>query len=741
MKQPLKLLLLIPHLGGGGAERVIAQLARHLDPSRFTVHLGLIAQDFPGAESLPAAVKVHRLECKRVRWAAPSLLRIVRAIQPDVILSGMAHLNFLILLLRPFMPRRTRILVRQNTTASASATGLLIRAAYRYLYPRADGIVCQSQAMADDLVEGFGILRNKLVVLANPIDIPHEFANSSESSDHWPPDSWPCLLVVGRLSPEKGIDLLLKAMPKIVEKFPRTHAVILGNGPEADSLQRLAGELGLINAMTLAGHRDDVSAAFAGATLFVQPSRYEGMSNALLEAAAAGLPIFATPASQGICDLLKDAPATWVAPAITTDSIAETILQALTVLRSNGAQPRLKHAFLAPYATHTAIAAYTGYLESYAATRQSIHIAMVIPTLDAIGGAERQVILLAKELAARGNRVTIVALSGTGIAIGDELSQAGIAFVSLGMRKAWIDPRGWQRYLRWARRNRPDILHSHLPHGTLFARWARLVAPVRVQIDTLHTSRSGGRVQRLGYRVSAFLNNAVTCVSAVVADSAAGAGIALRQYLKILPNGVPLPRLEPEPGVASDSQGEPFRWIAVGRLAPVKDYPTMLRAFAKLPGASLLQIVGSGPEESVLRSLAIQLKIDHRVDFSGFQSDVFPLLRAADAFVLSSRWEGLPVAVLEAAAAGLPVVVTNGPGTREAMLPGETGILVPVGNSAALAEAMASVMNMPGEQRRAMGTRGRKFVEEQFSLDTVVDRWERFYTELLQSRPRPSRRG
>ena len=203
MKQPLKLLLLIPHLGGGGAERVIAQLARHLDPQRFEIHLVLIAQDFPGAEPLPPTVEVDRLECKRVRWAAPSLLRIVRAIQPDVILSGMAHLNFLILLLRPFLPRHTRILVRQNTTASASAAGLLARAAYRYLYPRADGIICQSQAMADDLAEGFGILRNKLVVLANPIDIPHEFANSSESSDHWPRDSWPRLLVVGRLSPDR----------------------------------------------------------------------------------------------------------------------------------------------------------------------------------------------------------------------------------------------------------------------------------------------------------------------------------------------------------------------------------------------------------------------------------------------------------------------------------------------------------------------------------------------------------
>jgi len=741
MKQPIQLLLLIPHLGGGGAERVIAHLARHLDPLRFTVHLGLIAQDFPGAEALPATVQVHRLHCKRVRAAAPSLLRIVREIQPDIILSGMAHLNFLILLLRPFLPRHIRILVRQNTTASSAATTHGVRLAYRYLYPLADGIVCQSQAMADDLAEGFGVSRNKLAVLANPIDIPASFANCSGKSTLFPQESWPRLIAVGRLSPEKGIDLLLGAMPGVLDEYPRAHVAILGNGPETSSLRHLAVELGVGDAVSLAGHRDDVREGFAAATLFVQPSRYEGMPNALLEAAAAGLPIVATPSSQGVCDLLKGAPGTWLTPAITAESLAEAILQALAALHANEAPQRFNHAFLKPFAKRTAMAAYANYLERFRVPAQRIHIAMLIPTIGAIGGAERQVILLAKELAVRGNRVTIIALSGTGLAVGDELAQAGVAYLSLGMRKAWVDPRGWLRYLRWVGRNRPDILHSHLPHATWFARWVRLFAPVRVEIDTLHTSRAGRQMQRLSYRVSAFLNNVVTCVSASVADSAAGAGIALRQHLKIVPNGVALPGQEPESDPMPNSPAEPFQWIAVGRLAPVKDYPTLLRAFSNLAGAPRLQIVGSGSEESNLRSLATQLKIGSRVHFAGFRGDVYPLLRAADGFALSSRWEGLPVGVLEAAACGLPVVATDGPGTREAMLPGASGLLVPINDSAALAEAMAAVMAMSSEARRAMGHCGRQFVEEHFSLACVVNRWEHLYAELLQTHPRPSRRG
>jgi glycosyltransferase involved in cell wall biosynthesis len=160
-----------------------------------------------------------------------------------------------------------------------------------------------------------------------------------------------------------------------------------------------------------------------------------------------------------------------------------------------------------------------------------------------------------------------------------------------------------------------------------------------------------------------------------------------------------------------------------------------------LAGEPVLEIAGSGPDEAALCGLAAQLKIESRVHFAGFQNDVSILLRNADAFVLSSRWEGLPVGILEAAAFGLPVVATNGAGTREAMLPGESGLLVPVGDSAALAEAMRGMMAMPEKQRKAMGKRGRQLVEERFSLSSVADQWERLYADLLESHLDPARWG
>jgi len=370
-------------------------------------------------------------------------------------------------------------------------------------------------------------------------------------------------------------------------------------------------------------------------------------------------------------------------------------------------------------------------------------IAILVPTIDQIGGAERQILLLSKELSLRGWQVAIVALSGDGAACADALKSAGVSYLSLRMRKAWVDPRGWLRYLKWFSRNRPDIVHAHLPHATWFARCVRPLASVRVLVGTIHTSSTGTTARQLAYRLTNKLTDRVTCVSKSVAAAAIAARMVPEQNLTILPNGVEMPLSVAKRylNLTNASSIQPFHWIAVGRLAPVKDYPTLLRAFAKLSGEPTLQIAGSGPEEHSLRNLASELGIQARVQLLGFQRDVRPLLADADAFVLSSLWEGLPMGVLEAAAAGLPVVATDGSGTREAMRLDETGFVVPGGDIAALSHAMTQMMAMPLDRRLKMGENGRQFVDKHFSLPVIVDQWQNLYAQLLEENPLPSRHG
>jgi glycosyltransferase involved in cell wall biosynthesis len=278
----------------------------------------------------------------------------------------MAHLNFLVLLLKPFFSSSMCILVRQNTTASSAAKNWLSRLPYRCLYPRADAILCQSAAMASDLAANFAIPPSRLKVLANPVNVNAIRAASAPTSVQ-SPGAWPRLLAVGRLAKEKGMDLLLRALHEVRQQHPQVHLTILGTGPEEASLRRLSRELSLETAVSLPGYSKNPADFYAQSTLFVLPSHYEGMPNALLEAAAAGLPLAATPCSAGLCDLLQNAPGTWLAPAISAESLAKAILAALATLASPPL--RFQHAFLAPFEARTAITAYAALIESSARTK------------------------------------------------------------------------------------------------------------------------------------------------------------------------------------------------------------------------------------------------------------------------------------------------------------------------------------------------------------------------------------
>jgi glycosyltransferase involved in cell wall biosynthesis len=371
-------------------------------------------------------------------------------------------------------------------------------------------------------------------------------------------------------------------------------------------------------------------------------------------------------------------------------------------------------------------------------------VAMIIPGIDRIGGAEQQMLLLARGLHARGWRVSVVALSGTGGSLGQRLNAENIAFTSLGMRKGLADPRGWIRFHRWLWRERPNVVHAHLPHAVWLARWSRLAAPIPILVDTVHTSATGGLGRRLGYRGSGWLADSTSAVSQAVADAYLKAGMVREKKLTVLPNGVDVNQWKPD-ALARESMrkklkaGEEFIFLAAGRLEPVKDYPTLLTAMAGLPDAARLVIAGSGPMEDSLLHLAHKLGIASRIEFLGFEPDLRPWMQAADAFVLSSLWEGLPMGVLEAAACGLPTVATDVPGTREAVVDGETGFLAPAGDAPGLRAVMALLMELTREKRHAMGQKARQFIVERLSLEQVLDRWENLYDGLVEAGARPER--
>ena len=363
---------------------------------------------------------------------------------------------------------------------------------------------------------------------------------------------------------------------------------------------------------------------------------------------------------------------------------------------------------------------------------------LFLSTSMGMGGADSQLLSAAKELRARGHEVRIVSLTPLG-PMGLQAREEGLPTESLTMPRGVPDPRGLLRLVRLVRAWRPDVVHSHMVHANLMARAVRLLAPVPALVSTIHNVYEGGRLRMAAYRLTNGLVDHMTIVSQAAYDRFVNDRIVPARLLRLVPNGVDTARFrEVAPGAREEVRrslgiGSRFMWLAVGRFESAKDYPTMVRAFAavraKEPRAELV-LVGRGSLQAETEALVQELGVEG-IRFAGVRSDVPEVMSAADGYVMSSAWEGMPMVLLEAAAAGLPIVSTRVGGNHEVVLQGQTGLLVPPSDPAALAEAMLQVTRLPEAERRRMGERGREHIRTHYDLTRVAERWEGLYREVL----------
>ena len=325
--------------------------------------------------------------------------------------------------------------------------------------------------------------------------------------------------------------------------------------------------------------------------------------------------------------------------------------------------------------------------------------------------------------------------------MGLQARSLGLATDSLEMRRGVPDPRGLARLVRIVRAWKPDVVHSHMVHANLMARALRLLVPVPVLVSTIHNVYEGGPLLMAGYRLTNGLVDHMTIISQAAADRFVGERIVPGRLLTVIANGVDTDRMRnlPPEGRAALRGGmsvgdQQFVWLAVGRFEVAKDYPNMLRAFADVRAReprAVLVIVGQGSLQAEAEALTAELGLREAVRFLGARDDVPAVMSAADGYVMSSAWEGMPMVLLEAAAAGLPIVATAVGGNGEVVRDGESGFLVPARDSEVLRAGMLRLMALPEEQRRAMGERGREHVRANYGLQRVAERWERVYWDAL----------
>lgn len=364
----------------------------------------------------------------------------------------------------------------------------------------------------------------------------------------------------------------------------------------------------------------------------------------------------------------------------------------------------------------------------------------------AIGGAENQVVSLAESLKHRGWQVEVISMLPPEHFV-SRLRDLKIPVSDLGMRRGVPDPRGLVRLVARLRRSRPQVLHCHMVHANILGRLSRIFHRVPVVISTAHSVMEGSKWRDLAYRITDPLVDVLTQVSQAGAQRYVADRISDKSKTIWVPNGVDVTKFRCDAQRRAGLRArlgwdDRFVWLAVGNLREPKDYPNMLSAFREVAiefPKGLLAIAGTGSLEAELRSLSESQATDRRVEFLGSRSDVADLLNAADAYVLSSAWEGTPIALLEAAAAFRPIVATAVGGNADVINSPDIGILVPPRDSAALATAMKKVMALPEQRRHELGRAARTRVEKHYSLDAVSAKWDNIYRQLLSVRAIESR--
>ena len=365
---------------------------------------------------------------------------------------------------------------------------------------------------------------------------------------------------------------------------------------------------------------------------------------------------------------------------------------------------------------------------------------LLLSTSLGMGGADRQILYLARALLEHNYEVRLVSMTPPE-EMGRQALAQGLPITSLDMTRGRADWQAFQRLVRLLREWQPHLLTSFMYHANLLGRLAGKWTGVPLIVTSIRSERTGNISRDWLMRATNWMDHCSTTNSQEVANSLRKRGMLSAGKLSVIPNGVDVAALTAPAGEGSRIRRElgitptEFVWLAVGRLLPQKDYATLLEAFQPLASApARLLIAGRGPLLDELQARAQRLGIASQVSFLGVREDIAALLAAADGFVLSSAWEGMPNVVMEALAAARPVVATRVGGVPELVETGKSGVVVQPRDPTALSQAMRQLMTLPAEQRREMGSRGRRHVVAQFSLGAMADRWMALYGQLLMQK-------
>jgi len=357
-----------------------------------------------------------------------------------------------------------------------------------------------------------------------------------------------------------------------------------------------------------------------------------------------------------------------------------------------------------------------------------------------VGGAEMVLYRLLKKLNREKYEPVVVSIIPI-VGIGERIEEEGIKILSLNA-KFKCNPLIIWRVISIIKKEKPQILHSFLFHANFLGRVIGKLRNVPIIISSIHNEYFGGILREKLLKWTDRFCNITTIVSKGAAERMIDLKVVSKNKLKVIYNGIdlenfPFRKLEARTKIRKELNIEENKkiLISVGRLHEAKGCPYLIKAMKilkeKYPHI-LLIVLGEGPEGKKIEEQIKELKLEKNILLLGQKENISEYLNASDVFVMPSLWEGLPIALLEAMACGLPVVATRVGGVPEVVEDGKSSFLVELKNPRGLAEKIIKTLEMSEEERKKMGERGRKIVEKKFSIEQMVKEYENLYQELLE---------
>ena len=748
----LRLLCVAGSLAHGGAERHAVTLVNGLTARGHECHLAYVKDASAQLERLRPGSRgtVQCLGAERYldRRALADLTALMDRLQPSVVLAQNPYALLYAGLARAFARARAPLVATFHTNRLLGAKEQLQMAAYRPMYWTAacTVFVCEAQRRH---WRRLGVLSRRNEVICNGVDL-EAFAPGAEDGERQATrralgfDARAYVIgITAALRPEKNHVLLVDAIAALRARGIAARALLIGDGEMRPAIEARARRLGVEALVTITGFRQDVRPLVRACDAMVLCSRTEALSLAAIEAMALGRPLVHS-AVGGAAEIVTPGHNGWLFPPGDREALADRLAAlADPALRARmGANAR--RVAEARFCERAMIARYDTLLRDIAARRRR----RAAPAADGRGRAPA-VLLLGPELdALSGVSAHLRALLGSALAGSFELvhfrvgSEGRLESAAARLMRIATSPFALAAAIRGAQA-RVVHVNTSLNAGAFWRDLAYLLVARACGARVVYQVHGGALPQEFCARLR-LLEGALRLAFGLADRIVVLARSELEAYRRFLPgrpillapNAVDCTPLQPRAAAPSAA----LRLVFIGRLVREKGVQDLLLALAAMKRDGeppRLTIAGSGPEEPRLRRMAAELGLDGAVGFAGPVTGAAKsqLLRRSDLFVLPSYAEGLPYALLEGMAAGLPAVVTRVGAIPDLVTEGVHGAFVPARDPEAIARVLASLA-ADRERLARMGRAAHERVRELCSIDRMAGRFAEIYGELGDPRAR-----